>query len=56
LDYRLNDTVNNVPSNILKREEEFLKGVYVAIPKKVREDRPAIIPNNFSKLDRPTLK
>lgn len=56
LDYRLSDSVQNVPSNLLKREEEFLKGVYVAIPKALREDRPAIIPNNFSKLDRPTLK
>jgi nucleolar GTP-binding protein len=56
LDYRLSDTVHNVPSNLLKREEEFLKGVYVAIPKNLRGDRPPVIPNNFSKLDRPTLK
>lgn len=57
---RLEGGLDNVPSNILKREEEFLKGVYVAMPKKLREDRPPIIPvevlEGRKKLDRPTLK
>jgi len=62
LDYRLAEgSVKNVPSNILKKEEEFLKGFYVAMPKKQREDRPPVIPQEIlngekPKLDRPTLK
>jgi len=61
LDFRLQNKVDNVPSNVLKKEEEFLKGVYVAIPKGKRQDRPAVLPeaiqnNQPLKLDRPTLR
>jgi nucleolar GTP-binding protein len=61
LEYRLGDKVENVPSNILKREEEYLRGVYVALPKSQREDRPPNIPDTVQrgesvKRDRPTLK
>jgi len=61
LDYRLQNKVDNVPSNVLKKEEEFLKGVYVAVPKGQRQDRPAVIPNTLLagqilKLNRPTLR
>jgi len=61
LDFRLQNKVDNVPSNVLKKEEEFLKGVYVALPRGQRQDRPAVIPDailggNPLKLDRPNLR
>jgi nucleolar GTP-binding protein len=61
LDYRLGDKIDNVPSNMLKREEQYLRGVYVAVPKSQREDRPPVIPDNVVrgesvKRDRPTLR
>lgn len=61
LDFRLNEKKNTGPSATLKREEDFLKGVYVAKPKTTREDRPPVVPEKVIKgiplkLDRPTLK
>ena len=59
LDYRLQNKVDNVPSNELKKDEEFLRGVYVAVPRTQREDRPPVIPESILsgiKLNRPTLK
>jgi len=61
LDYRLNEKKETGPSQTLKREEDFLKGVYIAKPKTVREDRPPVIPKEIIhgiplKLNRPTLK
>ena len=49
-------------SNILRREEDFLKGMHVSMPKKRdNKDRPANIPESIVKgekkeLNRPTLK
>lgn len=49
-------------SHILKNEEDFLKGMHVALPKKRdTKDRPPIIPASIlsgekKELNRPTLK
>lgn len=49
-------------STILKREEDFLRGLHVAMPKKRdQKDRPAVIPSQVLngtplELGRPTLK
>lgn len=40
----------------LQREEQFLKGVYIAKPKTVNPERVPHIPERFGKLDRATLK
>lgn len=38
LDYRLNQKSENISggNTILKREEDFLKGIHVSLPKKMR--------------------
>lgn len=61
LNYRLENKQENIPSNQTKDEEKFLKGVYMAVPKSVRQDRPPVIPDSIKvgqklTLDRPTLK
>lgn len=46
-------------SKILKNEENFLKGVYIAVPKVKRVgdiEREPVLPATKKKMDKPTLK
>jgi len=63
LDFKKNLETEHIPSKSIKREEEFLRGIYVAIPKGSRSNqgRPPCIPEGIlrgekKKLDRPSLK
>jgi len=63
LDFKKNQDTEHIPSKSIKREEEFIRGIYVAIPKGSRSNqgRPPCIPEEIlrgekKKLDRPSLK
>jgi nucleolar GTP-binding protein len=62
-EFRKNLDTEHIPSKSIKREEEFLRGIYVAIPKGPRDStpRPPCIPAELiqgdrKKRDKPTLK
>ena len=63
-EFRTKQSTDNIPSKTIKREEEFLKGIYVAKPKAPRDSkaRPPVIPAEIAleshrkKTDKPTLK
>jgi hypothetical protein len=49
IDHRKGIDTENIPSKTLKREEEFLHGIYVALPKQKRDavNRAPCIPEDI---------